>query len=77
MVAGAQGSTRLVDTKGLVKLEHYNGEKDKFQTWKWELYVAMRSMDPMIAQMMKHVENHPNVDFSLNTLLDVEKRKAS
>ena len=59
MVAGAQGSTeatsRLVDTKSLVKLDHYNGEKEKFHVWKSELYVAMRSLDTNMAVMMKHV----------------------
>jgi hypothetical protein len=34
MVAGAAGSTRLVDTKGLVRFEHYYGEKEKFHAWK-------------------------------------------
>jgi hypothetical protein len=77
MVAGAAGSTRLVDTKGLVRLERYYGEKEKFQAWKWELYVAVRAMDPPLASMLKHVENNFNVEFGLNRLNEDERKKAS
>jgi len=83
MVAGAEGSaevpttSRLVDTKSLVKLDHYHGEKEKFHVWKWELYVAMRSLDSQMAVMMKHVENNLTVDFNLAGLSDVETKKAS
>ena len=50
MVAGAEGSaevpstSRLVDTKSLVKLDHYHGEKEQIHVWKWELYVAMNEV---------------------------------
>ena len=83
MVAGAEGSaevpstSRLVDAKSLVKLNNYHGEKEKFHVWKWELYVAMRSLDSQMAVMMKHVENNLTVDFNFAGLSDVETKKAS
>ena len=83
MVAVAEGSaevpttSKLVDTRSLVKLRDYHGEKEQFHVWKWELYVAMRSIDSNMAVMMKHVENNLAVDFNLAGLSDVETKKAS
>ena len=83
MVAGAERSAEvpktspLVDTKRVVKLDLYHGEKEKFHSWKWKLYVAIRSLDIKMAVMMKHVENNLTVDFNLAGLSDVETKKAS
>ena len=75
MVAGA-GSTRLVDTKGLVKIDPYHGEREKFLAWKWEFYVAVRSMSVELAGQLQFVENHLNDDYSINRLNDTEKVQA-
>ena len=57
-----------IDVKSLVKLEKYAGEEEQFQTFKWQLCIAVRVMNPDIAARLEWVEKHLQADFTMSRL---------
>ena len=68
--------TRMIDMKNLLKLEPFSGKREDFETFKWELYVALDILDPMLRNMMELVEKNPQREFLLKSFTEPEKQKA-
>ena len=66
-------AAKLMDTKGVMKMETYHGEKEKFSDFKWSFYLLCRSIDPGLADCLKHIERNLQKDYSLRFLSDAEK----
>ena len=66
----------MIDMKSLLKLEPFSGKREEFGTFKWELYVALDILDPMLRTMMELVEKNPQREFLLKSFTEFEKQKA-
>ena len=62
-----------INLKSLLKLERYAGEKEKFQDFKWQLYVAVRVLNAGLLTRMEWVEKHLDDDFKMENLSDEDK----
>ena len=47
-----------IDLKGLLKLEKYAGEKEKFKDFKWQLYLGVRVLSEDLLARLEWVERH-------------------
>ena len=63
----------MIDLKGLLKLEQYKGEKEKFIQWKWQLYVAVRVVKPKLLTKFEQIERNLNKDCSLANLSEEDR----
>jgi len=76
--AGSSQTTsisRMIDLKSLLKFETFQGKKEDWETYKWELYVAMDVLDPQIRTMLEVVEKSPQKDYNLRQLSQQEQQK--
>ena len=62
--------------KSLLKFETFQGKKEEWDTYKWELYVAMDVLDPVLRVMLETVEKDPQKDYRLVKLNQLEQQKA-
>ena len=67
------GST--IGLKNLVKLEPYEGEKEKF-SFKWHLYVAVRLLNKELLPRMQFIEKHVERNYKLNLMSPEEQKLA-
>ena len=60
MAAASSSSTvsRAIDTRGMLKCENYNGEKEKLQPWKRVLYSMFGSVEPDWLVRLKAIEEN-------------------
>ena len=55
--------TRLIDTKRLLHVTQYRGDKASFFSWKWSFLVAVRAINKPLYEGFKKVEDNMNQDF--------------
>ena len=60
--------TGAIDLRNLLKLEKYAGEKEKFQDFKWQLYVAVRVLNDGLLARLEYVEQHLEEDYAMSRL---------
>jgi len=68
--------SRLIDTKSLLHLNPYNGDKSSFLAWKWSFLVAVRAIDPRLHEALKRVEDNVTQDFTMSRLSEAERKVA-
>jgi hypothetical protein len=75
-VSSMASLARSIDTKGMLKIDPYYGEKEKFVQWKVTFYSAIETVDGEAVTELRKIER--NVDFLINfeTLPEEEKVKA-
>ena len=61
-----------VDTKGILTVDDYWGEKEKFLGWKRILYSAFEAINPMWEQACKHIETDTKRKVPLSSLTPEE-----
>ena len=61
-----------VDTKGILTVDDYWGEKEKFLGWKRILYSAFEAINPMWEQACKHIETDTKRKIPLSSLTPEE-----
>ena len=71
---GQQLLQKLLE-KGVLKLDEYQGERNKFMPWKWTFYVAVRGLMPVMADKLEYVEKHPADDFRLSMMTPAEQQE--
>ena len=69
--------SKLIDLKSLLKLEPYTGEREKFLSYKWQLYVAVRVSNEGLLQRLKWIEKNTNKEYKLSALSPEENKMAS
>lgn len=69
--------TNQIDLKSLLKLEKYAGEKEKFMGFKWQLYIAVRVMNPDLLTHLEWVEKHLDEDYRMSRQDAVSKELSS
>ena len=57
-----------INLKSLLKLEKYAGEKEKFQDFKWQFYVAVRVLSDGLLARLEWVERHLDEDYGMSRL---------
>ena len=65
-----------VDTKGILTVEDYWGEEDKFLSWKRILYSAFEAINPLWQQACKHIETDTKRKIPLRSLTPEESTMA-
>ena len=60
--------TRLVDTKRLLQVTPYHGDKASFLSWKWSFLIALRAISKPLQQGFKKIEDNMNQDFRRSRL---------
>ena len=55
--------TRLIDTKSLLQLTPYHGDKASFLGWKWSCLIAVRAISKPLHEGLKKIEENMNQDF--------------
>ena len=75
-VSSMASLARSLDTKGMLKIDPYFGEKEKFVQWKITFYSAIETVDSDTVTELKKIER--NLDFLINfeTLPEEEKDRA-
>ena len=58
--------TRLIDTKSLLQLTTYHGDKASFLGWKWSFLIAVRAIT--LHEGLKKIEDNMNQDFRKSRL---------
>ena len=66
----------MINTKSLLNLNVYNGERGKFLEWKWSFYVALRAMNSELYHKMKTVEDNLTADYRMARLTEESQRYA-
>ena len=66
-----------INLKSLLKLEKYAGEKEKFQDFKWQLYVAVRVLNDGLLARLEYVEQHLEEDYALSKLTAADQALSS
>ena len=76
-MSGAEGDTspplssnitKLIDTKSLLHISPYNGDKNAFLDWKWSFLVAVRAISRPLFDALKRVEENVGQDFKKERL---------
>ena len=62
---------RSIDTKGMLKLDAYHGEKEKFVQWKTTFYSAISAVDMEAVRQLKMIES--KLDFVIDQNLMSEE----
>ena len=60
--------TRLIDTKSLLQVTPYHGDKASFLGWKWSLLIAVRAISKPLYEGLKKIEDNMNLDFRKSRL---------
>ena len=60
--------TRLIDTKSLLQVTTYYGDKASFLGWKWSFLIAMRAISKPLYGGLKKIEDNMNLDFQTSRL---------
>ena len=55
--------SRLTDTKSLLQVTPYHGDKASFLGWKWSCLIAVRAMGKPLYEGLKKFEDNLNQDF--------------
>ena len=76
-VSSIASLARSIDTKGMLKIDPYYGEKEKFVQWKVTFYSAIETVDGAAVTELRKIER--NVDFLINfeTLSEEEKARSN
>ena len=69
----AMEMAKLFDTKTLLTIKPYEGEKTKFDDWKWQFMVAMRAILPAVHAHLKEVEENVAEDYALSRMTEQQK----
>ena len=54
--------TRLIDTKSLLQVTAYHGDKTSFLGWKWSFLIAVRAISNSLYERFKKIEDNMNKD---------------
>ena len=60
--------TRLIDTKSLLQVTPYHGDKATFLGWKWSFFIAVRAISKPLYEGLKKIEDNMNQDFRKSRL---------
>ena len=60
--------TRLIDTKSLLQVTPYHGDKAIFVGWKWSFLIAVRAISKPLYEGCKKIEDNLNQDFRKSRL---------
>ena len=60
--------TRLIDTKSLLQVTPYHGDKADFLGWKWSFLTAVRAISKPLYEGLKNIEDNMNQDFRKSRL---------
>ena len=60
--------TRLIDTKSLLQVTPYHGDKASFLGWKWSFLIAVRAISKPLYEGFKKIEDNMNQDFQKSRL---------
>ena len=60
--------TRLIDTKSLLQVTPYHGDKASFLGWKWSFLIAVRAISKPLYEGLKKIEDNMNQDFRKSRL---------
>ena len=55
--------TRLIDTKRLLQVTPYHGDKVSFLGWRWSFLIAVRAIWKPLYEGLKKIEDNMNQDF--------------
>ena len=55
--------TRLIDTKSLLQVTPYHGDKASFLGWKWSFLIAVRAISKHLYEGLEKNEDNMNQDF--------------
>ena len=55
--------TRLIDTKSLLQVTPYHGDKASVLGWKWSFLIAVRAISKPLHEGFKKIEDNRNQDF--------------
>ena len=61
-------ATRLIDTKSLLQVTPYHGDKASFLGWKWSFLIAVRAISKPRYEGLKKIEDNMNQDFRKSRL---------
>ena len=59
---------RLIDTKSLLQVTPYHGDKASFLGWKWSFLIAVRAISKPLYEGLKIIEDNMNQDFRKSRL---------
>ena len=54
--------TRLIDTKSLLQVTPYRGDKASFLGWKWSFLIAVRAISKPLYEGLQKIEDNMNQD---------------
>ena len=60
--------TRLIDTKSLLQVTPYHGDKSSFLGWNWSFLIAVRAISKPLYEGFKKIEDNINQDFRKSRL---------
>ena len=60
--------TRLVDTKSLLQVTPYLGDKSSILGWKWSFLIAARAVSKPLYERFKNIEDNMSQDFRKSRL---------
>ena len=60
--------TRLIDTKSLLQVTPYHGDKASFLGWKWSFLIAVRAISKPHYARLEKIEDNMNQDFRRSRL---------
>ena len=60
--------TRLIDTKSLLQVTPYHGDKASFLGWKWSFLIAARAISKPLYEGLKKIEDNVNQDYRKSRL---------
>ena len=60
--------SRLIDTKSLLQVTPYHGDKASFLGWKWSSLVAVRAVSKPLYEGLKNIEDNMNQDLRKSRL---------
>ena len=60
--------TRLIDTKSVLQVTPYHGDKASFLGWKWSFLIAVRAISKPLNEGFKKIEDNINQDFRRSRL---------
>ena len=60
--------TRLIDTKSLLQVTPYHGDKASFLGWEWSFLIAVRAISKPLYEGLEKIEDNMNQDFRKSRL---------
>ena len=60
--------TRLIDTKSVLQVTPYHGDKASFLGWKWSFLIAVRAISKPLYEGLRKIEDNMNQDFPKSRL---------